>query len=150
MKKEKKIKVKKKAIAKIKKPYSKCVELAKKIAKATGGYKCLRCGVEDRSIGGNKQIHGSHIYGIGSHPKMATYPLNIKNLCSFHHRYWHSSPLESGWFKEEYPEWYERVEELRRELEENERGTVVIDYQKRYWELKEILETLQIDNPPNN
>ena len=138
--KEKKTKAKQK---KIKKPYSKCVEMAKKIAKLTGEYKCLRCGVLDRSVGGNKQIHGSHLFGVGSHPKMATYPINIKCLCATCHKWWHSTPLESGeWFKIDYNDWYHLADDLRIELEENERGTIVIDYQERYWELKKVLDKL--------
>ena len=138
IKNDKKIKVKK-----IKKPYAKCVDLAKEIAKFNGGYKCLRCGALDRSVGGDKQIHGSHIFGIGSHPKMATYPNNVKCLCASCHMWWHSSPCESGlWFRENYENWFRAVDNLRLELEENERGVVVIDYQKRYWGLKALVDII--------
>jgi len=129
---------------KIKKPYAKCIALAKLIAKARDDYTSIKSGQKDRTVGGNKQIHASHILGTGSHPKLATYPVNIKCLTATEHMLWHSSPTESGWFREKYPNWYRQVDELRIELEENERGTIVIDYQKRYWKLKDVLDKLNI------
>jgi len=89
---------------KIKRPYRKAIELAKKLAKERDGYTCLRCG---RSKQGGYQIQGSHIFGIGAHPRLAAEILNIKALCASCHRWWHSSPQESGkWFREKYPDWY--------------------------------------------
>lgn len=118
-------------MAKIKKPYSKCVDLAKKIAKARDGYMCLRCG---RSLQGGFQIHGSHILGTGAHPRLAANPRNIKALCSTCHRWWHSAPTESGkWFKEKFPEWNAEIEKLKKD--EGKKP----DYNKLYYELKEEL-----------
>lgn len=115
---------------KIKKPYKKCIVEAKRIAKDRDDNQCKRCGKIDG------QIHGSHIFGVGAYPKLAVYPLNIKALCSHCHRWWHSTPTESGeWFRSTYPDWWEELEALRKEKE----GSLQkINYQKLYYELKEM------------
>ena len=116
-----------------KKPYKACIALAKKIAKARDGHKSVKSGI----TGEVKQLHGSHILGIGAHPKMAVYPLNIKTLTSREHRWWHSAPTESGeWFVKAFPEWAEELEELRKKVENS---TKKPDYQLIYQELKEEL-----------
>jgi len=116
---------------KIKKPYRRCIELAKKIAKARDGYKSVKSGRSDC------QMHGSHILGVGAHPRMAVYPLNIKTLTAQEHLWWHSAPTESGeWFKNKFPEWIKELEKLRFEVEGDLKKT---NYEIKLEELKKEL-----------
>lgn len=116
----------------VKKPYKKSIELAKKIAKERDGYICVKCG---KSKDNGWQIHGSHIKGVGAHPRLAVEPRNIKALCATCHRWWHSSPTDSGkWFRETFPEWAEELDELCK----IERDMKKPDYQKVYEELKKL------------
>jgi len=123
---------------KIKKPFKKCIEIAKQIAKERDGYKCLKCG---RTKEQGWQIHGSHIIGVGASPRMAVYPLNIKALCAnCHTSFWHSNPTKSGlWFTKKYPEWAKDLEKLRFKVEGDLKKT---NYEKKLVELKEELKTL--------
>jgi len=122
---------------KIKKPYRHCIELAKKIAKERDGYKSVKSGLTKDT----HQIHGSHILGVGAHPRMAVYPLNIKALTAQEHLWWHSAPTESGfWFKKKFPQWNKELEELRKEVEGN---LLKPNYQRIYEELKEELKRLE-------
>lgn len=111
--------------------YKHCIALAKKIAKIRDGYKSVKSGRKDC------QLHGSHILGVGAHPKMAVYPLNIKTLTAREHFWWHSAPTESGkWFTTTFPEWAEELEELRKKVEGDLKKP---NYEKKYLELKEEL-----------
>ena len=122
---------------KIKKPFKHCVELAKKIAKLRDNYTSVKSGLTDKT----NQMHASHILGVGAHPRMAIYPLNIKTLTATEHRWWHSAPTESGlWFKETFPEWAKELEELRKEVESDLRKP---NYQLKYIELKDELKRLE-------
>lgn len=119
-------------VKEVKKPYSKCIELAKKIAKSRDGYKCVKC---PRSKKNGYQIHGSHIIGVGAEPRMAVMPRNIKALCATHHIWWHSDPTESGeWFKTTFPDWHKELKKIRLELNTTLQKP---NYQKMYLELKE-------------
>ena len=116
---------------KIKKPFKKCVTLAKLIAKERDGYICQKCGKSKKQ---GYQIQGSHILGVGAHPRLAAEILNIKAMCSQCHRWWHSAPTESGeWFKTKFPDWYKELEILRQKEESSLKKK---DWHKMLEELK--------------
>lgn len=112
----------------------KAIELAKKLAKERDGYKCQYCG-KDRS---QVQIHGSHVYSVGSKLYLACDLKNIKALCSYHHhRWWHSNIIEaSEWFKNKFPDRYKYLQKRIR----NYNGEKV-DWESEYNKLKELDKT---------
>lgn len=112
----------------------KAIELAKKLAKERDKYTCQYCG----KSGDTRQIHGSHVYSVGSKSFLATDLDNIKALCAYHHQWWwHSSPLEGAeWFTKKFPK--------RREyLEDKIRNYVKPDWEAEYNRLKELDKKLQ-------
>jgi len=101
----------------------KCVQLAKRIARALANYTCEYCGKKEPQV----RTHGSHIYSEGVHLSMSADVDNILCLCATHHMAagmwnradhwsWHNSPAEAmEWFKENYPERYETLKLRARE-----------------------------------
>jgi hypothetical protein len=39
-------------------------------------------------------LQGAHIFGVGAYPSIALDELNIRGLCSGHHRWVHHHPIE--------------------------------------------------------
>jgi hypothetical protein len=119
----------------------KCVTLAKLIARKRDGDRCRYCG---RSKEQGYSIHGSHVLPEGTYVSMSADPDNIIALCSQHHMSganprmgtkepsWHSHPLLFGeWFRTTYPEHAKMLQERSRILQ-------VVDWEKRYQELKAV------------
>lgn len=79
-----------------------CQKMAKLAVLKRDGYKCQYCGL-DRS---ERQIQASHVMSVHVHDYLQADLLNIKALCSYHHRYWwHSSPIDAyQWFADKFPE----------------------------------------------
>jgi len=101
----------------------KCVKLAKDISKKRDDYKCQYCGVGKPQ----RQVHSHHFFHEGLNMAMSADPDNLITLCVSHHQgvfnssigrfmgshdnfNFHNSPVEStNWFKERYPERYEKL-----------------------------------------
>lgn len=122
----------------------KCVELAKKIARAKAKFICAYCGMGEP----NRQTHGSHIYSEGKNPNMSADVDNILCLCWLCHmgglhkvsakRFsWHGTPREAqDWFEDKYPDLY-------RTLRDRSNQRYDVDFEKKYYELKEIIKNYE-------
>ncbi len=106
----------------------KCVAHAKNEAKERDGYACVRCG---RSKQGGFAMHGSHIYPEGTYVSMSADTDNLLCLCYMcHFQWWHKNPLDAAiWFKKNYPE-------LLKKLRKRSQKSVVVNWEKRWKELK--------------
>lgn len=104
-----------------------CVAWAKKTAKERDKYICQKCGKKVEGM----NAHGSHIYNEGTYRSMSADPDNILTMCYYCHiNWWHKSPLDAAaWFKEKYPE-------LFKELRKRAQTIVIVNWQKRWEEIK--------------
>lgn len=91
--------------------YSKCIKLAKTIAKTRDLFTCQYCWKKTN-------IHWSHIINEAKDHRLAINPYNIKALCyNCHLNWWHKNPLAAwDWFKSKWP-W--RWDELKNTYIEN-------------------------------
>ena len=107
-------------------------KLCRNIVRIRDDMTCQHCG---KQVSGS-DAHTSHVIPKSRGNAVRWDLLNLKLLCYHCHlHWWHKSPTESGeWFKETYLEWWESLVTLR---EEEERSFQKIDYNKRYYELKE-------------
>ena len=106
----------------------KCVEDAKVKAKERDGYKCQKCG---RSKAQGFQMHGSHNYPESIYKSMSADVENILTLCAICHMDWHENPIKAAeWFNKKYPE-------LSKILRKRAQKCTVIDWEKRYKEMKQ-------------
>lgn len=118
-----------------------CCIIAKKIVRTQANFTCAYCGQKEPNVA----THGSHIYAEGVYTNMSADLDNIICLCFTHHTggwnasqpSWHKDPMFMvEWFNTNYPE---RAKELR--LRTQKRYDV--DFEKKYYELKQILADLQ-------
>lgn len=110
------------------------VEIAKKIAKHLGYYKCCNDGcINSGELG--KQMHGSHILPEGNFHRMSVVVENIMCQCAYHHMQWHEHPLaQHDWFHKQFPG---KFEQLKKMDEEFKKEYIKPDYHKIHDELKE-------------
>lgn len=115
------------------------VEIAKKIAKHLGYYKCCNEGcINSADIG--KQMHGSHILPEGNFHRMSVVLDNIMCQCAYHHMQWHEHPLaQHEWFHKQFPGKYERLKKMD---EEFKKEYIKPDYKKICEELQEQLNAI--------
>lgn len=86
-------------------------KLVKDYVKERDNHICQWCGKEVYGA----SCHGSHVYSVGSCPRLRFEPLNLKVLCAYcHRRRWHSSPVEAfQWFESKFPERLKQLNELK-------------------------------------
>ena len=122
----------------------KCVEIAKTQAKERDNWTCQHCG---RTKAQGWQMQGSHILPEGTYVSMSADIDNILCLCVACHtggsflrgKSWHGDPLYfAEWFNEKYPGKHQ-------ELRERAQKQKIINWEKRYYELKQLYE-LQTQN----
>ena len=107
------MKTKKKKAPSLTRLVNSCRKIASELALIRDHYRCLKCG---RTKLGGWQIQASHIKPKGTYRSMSADVDNIKALCSMCHRWWHSSPTESGmWFATTFPEWHQTLQNRARE-----------------------------------
>ncbi len=115
---------------------TKCVDVAKKIAKIRDNYTCVKCGATRET----RQIHGAHIMPV-TYNGTAADPENIIALCSTCHSMGrtsaHQDPIQFGrWFEEMYPGRYDALNEKAQKYTKN---PVKIDWDEKRRELNGFL-----------
>jgi 5-methylcytosine-specific restriction endonuclease McrA len=118
---------------------TKIEKLVKEYVKKRDNYICQKCG---RKVD-KTNCHASHVIPVSADGRMAFEPLNLKVLCFHCHiNWWHKNPTESGvWFKEKFPQRFERLEEIR--AENRLKGKIHIsEYNERLEELICLIEKL--------
>lgn len=125
----------------------KCVTWAKLEARKRDRDRCQYCGVTKEQ---GYAIHGSHILPEGTYISMSADVDNIIALCAQHHlaganprmgnkvSSWHSDPLLfAEWFDKKYPG-------KKQELRKRAQTIQVINWQKRWEEIKEYDKVLDL------